>query len=1409
MASNPPHCYIFILSDMNEDLNKLGGHKTSLRRRLWPVLVFMVVYSAISLYFLQKYPPAIRTVDVGDLSADDGTREPPREKVVLPPNPATLRETSPRDTLAAASFEIKYRRDTPTNAASLVISLALSGKAQKCTVQVQAVCDHHYTYSHTYPYLTLSKTARCFNIPLSNNDRWYWTPEGHKGQWSGWERITLRKLNIKVFSPNIPENSVSCEYGYIPQPPAPPTLAWAEPAPQAISLGERWETMFDMNSLPGNPYDEKYMPVTCAITDPTGAVRTIAGFLYEDYDLVLRPQGEQISPRGQKHWRVRYRPLTTGEHSYAISCQPSGAGTPARLLAGRFSVTAGRQPDFIQISPRSKRYFAHADGSFYYPVGWNMISPVDKIDTFVSDCPYLPEAKSLTFHRKLLEDLAASGANITGLWLTTEWLDIEGPPAYETYSGPGRYNLRNAWMLDKLLETCERRNVRVILDAYNTNRLLDPLWEHNAYNRAAGGFLDHPVYFWTDRRANNFMNSRIRYIVARYADTPAIQSWNFISEPDRCLMFHHYSDTICGSIGRYLREFRRLDIYGRPTSNQVNNPTGFPQVWQIPEVEFPTYNAYAYPESARGYSEDQLLAIRDASKAFDNIAKPLLVREYGGNHDQDPFDKVTQDMLTGLWAGLCSRFGAAPMVWWNNLMHGDQLGWMYTLAADFMKGEDLAAYDRPETGGWMNRPAKCAAPDSSRNPGVLMVGNNTRRFVFLYDYLSLCRVTMPLKPVKNVTVAFDDMTPGKYEAELWNIRTGRTGQTIPLEIRDSNAELVIPEIRDGIVAKIRPAAPGAQEHAPEAPKHPPSATALARALSADAGKWSWKIIPLLEQKHRLAAQRCAVEVTLALPDSCAFNAPVVKDASGQQLNCPWEFLPGGLACRIRITSTNAPFTVTLGPPPSADPPLFDDIGLGLLAESVAGPGSKIDSTAWFNEVFQNAGSISTSRIARLDHLMNPAGNNNLFVTRYRGPIFIPTNGLYTLGVNLDDGGVLSIDGQVLLSRLGRHNADSVGRPDLWTNLKKLELKEGIHWLACYQQEIAGRQTAQAAWIMPELAPGSWQRDYFADPVDAIMPPIEIIRENVLSGLIPAAVEIRQNGSAVATLAPCRGLLSRRPHKEIHAVGLRAGEWNPGSKRRILWSTSPERRIADVQGAAIPVWIASPSFRKFSFEWDQCRSAGHELIRLRTFDIAMPLHLTLPSARRDTAVYKRRDWRTTNLGHSDIGGTFTISFEGIPLDSGLVKPWPYVEPSATPLPDVKTCSRLVLPAPAPFDVRIPPAEMQKLSGIQAAEISFVTFDTWAETETPLSSLSGSSFAENTGVLLVLNDSLVHRGVGADEFAALLDTRIREICAAKALPILVIDKAVTLENPLMYSFAAAITQTARKYGCPLVDLRSRSE
>src|SRR5262249_12485146 len=101
------------------------------------------------------------------------------------------------------------------------------------------------------------------------------------------------------------------------------------------------------------------------------------------------------------------------------------------------------------------------------------------------------------------------------------------------YHGFGRYSQEAAARVDRILEQCERRDLRVMLCLYTFGDV-NWDWDSNPYSAKGGGWLERSPEFFTDARARSATKKLLRYEVARWGWSRALWAWELWNEVDTC-----------------------------------------------------------------------------------------------------------------------------------------------------------------------------------------------------------------------------------------------------------------------------------------------------------------------------------------------------------------------------------------------------------------------------------------------------------------------------------------------------------------------------------------------------------------------------------------------------------------------------------------------------------------------------------------------------------------------------------------------------------------------------------------------------------------------------------------------------------------------------------------------------------
>ncbi len=443
---------------------------------------------------------------------------------------------------------------------------------------------------------------------------------------------------------------------------------------------EKFEATFSLGKTYANPFDPAQIDVTAVFTSPTGVAHTVKGFYFQDYQRSGTGNSEVLTPLGTPVWKVRFAPDETGAWTYRL--QAVDASGAARVAAKPFTVTASSNPGFVRISAKDPDYFAFDNGGPYFPLGENMA---------------WGGGKTLDYDH-WLPALAAAGGNYIRLWQAPWSTEIEWAYSYGPDTKlPGDYSdrMKEAWELDYILNLCVQKKVYALLCLVNHGKFsstTNPNWDSNPYNKRAnpkGGFLDAPEQFWTSPRAMAFLQRNWRYLIARYAYSTSLESWEIFNEME---WTDHYSDHLGESVtfhqqmGSYLKA---NDPYHHLVTTSYANALKWPaDIWKA-GMQFTQEHNYGGTDMA------QVVDGLTGQMKANNPGKPFVVGEMGiggagGSENQkDPTGIFIHNTNWGSFTAKAAG-GGFPW-WWDNYVGPNNLYWRWTGIVGFVAGEDLDA----------------------------------------------------------------------------------------------------------------------------------------------------------------------------------------------------------------------------------------------------------------------------------------------------------------------------------------------------------------------------------------------------------------------------------------------------------------------------------------------------------------------------------------------------------------------------------------------------------------------------------------------------------------------------------------------------------------------------------------------
>ncbi len=409
---------------------------------------------------------------------------------------------------------------------------------------------------------------------------------------------------------------------------------------------------------PADPYDPATIPVV-KFTSPSGKTLSAAAFWYQDFTPGLKA-------KGTPHWRVRFTPTEPGE--WTVS---SGGANAA------FTVTSSQSHGFLRVDQGNPRYLAYDDETPFFAIGLNLGWATSKEQT-------------LADYERWFDALAKEGANTVRVWMAAwsfglEWND----------TGLGDYTKRldRAWLLDRVFELAEARDLKIILVLINHGQFSEttnPEWADNPYNVANGGPCGEPQCFVTNEQAKALFKRRLHYTASRWSYSPSLLAWEWWNEVNWTPISAEQLQPWLVEMTTYLHQ---VDVYRHLTTHSYGSGASGGAVWLLDGLDLMQQHQYTTQNPLRalplGYARLAPLA-----------EKPILFGELGnstGIEDKTSFDQEGIHLHNGLWAAALSGYASTTMYWWwDTYVEPLDLWHHFGGISRFLAGEDLAALSPAE-----------------------------------------------------------------------------------------------------------------------------------------------------------------------------------------------------------------------------------------------------------------------------------------------------------------------------------------------------------------------------------------------------------------------------------------------------------------------------------------------------------------------------------------------------------------------------------------------------------------------------------------------------------------------------------------------------------------------------------------
>ncbi len=383
-----------------------------------------------------------------------------------------------------------------------------------------------------------------------------------------------------------------------------------------------------------NPYNPDEIQIEAILETPSQKELIVPCFYFKP--------GENIS-----FWQFRYTPTEIGTYQIYFAINSKGQNQKTKSFS--FKVTPSSRPGFIRMNPTSYSTFRFDSGKPLRLIGENVC--------WADNYEY--------FFKKLQEN----GLNFARIWMCPWNFPLEWKA-----TGVGRYNSPAAEGLDRLFQLAEQYGIYLMLcidyhgviqrsrGYFQENR-----WLENPYNAKNGGPCEKPEEFFTNPAAKKYYQNRLRYLVGRFAYHPNLLAWEFWNEVD---LTAGKRDEVVQWHAEMAKFLRQLDPQQHLITTSFSG-TGYPEIWEIPELDFSQTHHYNVPDMTETFST---IITRHEM----NYHKPHVIGEFGvdyrGAKETSENDPQNIGLHNGLWAGFFLPTPIIPATWWwDNLIDPDNL----------------------------------------------------------------------------------------------------------------------------------------------------------------------------------------------------------------------------------------------------------------------------------------------------------------------------------------------------------------------------------------------------------------------------------------------------------------------------------------------------------------------------------------------------------------------------------------------------------------------------------------------------------------------------------------------------------------------------------------------------------------
>lgn len=407
------------------------------------------------------------------------------------------------------------------------------------------------------------------------------------------------------------------------------------------------EVRVELDRSYADPFDSSVIAVTATLENGLDEV-FLSGFWFQDYAIQSSDGVERLTEVGEPAFLIRLRAPSQGLWRLWVRATDDDGEDALDLPLELIVSGTGTAPGFVRRAPEAPRGLRWSDGEPYVPFGANVCWANDLAD-----------------FARYFDALAENGLTWTRVWMThfdataLEWSAGDDG----AYQGLGRYDLKAAWRVDRILQLAEARGIalQLVLQQHSQFETSNwSSWDGNPWNQANGGPLATSGEFFTNPDVVAGFDRKVAYVVARYAASSGLLAWELFNEVE-LIAGAKKADFEAWSRERAAR-LKVADPYRHPVTTSYSGACwpGCTQPWSD--------DAYDLAQ-VHSYLPDYWMSLRKAAAHMLKVGKPVIVGELGIDFqgEKNKTDAAGTHLLnTTLLAALVGFEGGAMSWWWDD-----------------------------------------------------------------------------------------------------------------------------------------------------------------------------------------------------------------------------------------------------------------------------------------------------------------------------------------------------------------------------------------------------------------------------------------------------------------------------------------------------------------------------------------------------------------------------------------------------------------------------------------------------------------------------------------------------------------------------------------------------------------------